>query len=71
MKVPYQGKQVDAEEVEFLIVREDWNEYQLLDGVAVRIKLVVTEVAKVLGEEDPEGNPVYSIKSTNVVRVKK
>lgn len=71
MKVPYQGRQVDAEEVEFLTCKEDWNEYQLVDGAIIRIKTVVTDVVKIPGEVDSEGNSVYQVRSTNIVRVHK
>lgn len=32
MKVEHNGKQVNATEVDFLIRKEDFNEYQLADG---------------------------------------
>lgn len=71
MKIPYQGRQAEAEEVEFFTRKEDWNEYQLSDGTIIRMKTVVTDVFKVTGEVDPEGNPVYRIRSTNVVRARR
>lgn len=71
MKVPYKGQQVEAEEVEFFARKEDWNEYQLSDGSVIRMKTVVTDVLRVPGEVDPEGNPVYHVRSTNVLRVRK
>ncbi len=70
MKVEYQGKAVEALEVEFLVRKEDWNEYQLTDGGVLRLKAVLTDVIKLEGERDPEGNPVYLVRSTNVLRVK-
>ena len=71
MKVPYQGRQVEAEEVDFFTRKEDWNEYQLSDGTVIRMKTVVTDVLRLPGEVDPEGNPVYQVRSTNVLGVRK
>lgn len=47
LKLPYKGKEVDATEVEFQTRKEDWNEYQLMDGSFVKIKLVVTDIFRV------------------------
>lgn len=70
MKVNYLGRQVDAEEAEFLTRKEDWNEYQLLDGTVIKLKTVVTDIVKIPGERDQDGNQVYQVRSTNIVRVK-
>jgi hypothetical protein len=69
-KVPYKGQEVDATEVDFQIRKEDWNEYQLMDGSSVKIKMVVSDILKVPDEYDNEGNPVYVVKSKNVLAVR-
>lgn len=69
-KIQWQGKDVDALEIRFKGVREEWNEYDLEDGSTIRMKLVVTEILRVQGEYDPENNPVYVIKSGNMAVVK-
>ena len=66
-RIPFQGRQIDAKSIDFLTRKEDFSEYQLIDGRVLRIKLVVTRILLVEGEKDPEGNPVYVIQSTNVV----
>lgn len=48
---------------------EHWNSYVLDDGSIIRMKLVATEILRIDGEYDPEGNPVYYIKHTNVTSV--
>ena len=48
---------------------EHWNEYLLHDGSVVKLKTVVTEILKVDGEFDAEGNPQYVLKSTQIVSV--
>lgn len=69
-KVPFQGRQVEADDVSFTPVKEDWSLYQLHDGSEIRMRLVVTEILKVPDEYDREGNPVYIAKSNNVMVVK-
>jgi len=66
-KIPYGRGEVDATEVDFQTRKEDWNEYQLMDGTAIKMKLVVSEVFKVPDEYDDEGNPVYVVRSKNVL----
>ena len=69
-KIRFQGREVEATEVDFLTRKEDWNEYQLSDGKILRLKTVVSDVYRIEEEVDQEGIPVYQIRSTNVVRVK-
>ncbi len=59
---------IEAEDMEFQTGREDWSEYQVEDGFTVRIKLVVSSILKT-HERDPQGNPVYIVQSTNIVKV--
>ena len=69
-KVEYQGQQVEGLDIRFKSVREDWNEYDLEDGSTVRMKTVVTDVIRLEDIYDREGNPVYTIKSGNMVVIK-
>jgi len=61
-------RSIEAEDMEFKTAREDWNEYQVEDGHTVRIKLIVSSILKTQ-ERDPQGNPVYIVQSTNIVKV--
>ncbi|HSC77546.1 MAG TPA: hypothetical protein VLB32_03185 [Candidatus Acidoferrales bacterium] len=61
-------RSIEAEDMEFKQGREDWNEYQVEDGYSVRIKLVVSSILKT-ADRDPQGNPVYIVQSTNIVKV--
>lgn len=70
MKVFWQGREVDAEEVDFLTRKEDWNEYQLVNGTVIRLKVVVTDIFRIPGETDQEGKQVYQVRSTHVVGVR-
>ena len=50
------GKKGMVIEMSFQIVKEDWNEYRLEDGIILRMKSTVARVFRVL---DAEGNPAY------------
>jgi len=69
-KLPYEGREVEAVDVDFKVIREDWNEYQLSDGTELRMRLVVSNVFLLPEEYDPEGNPVYVVKSGNILVVR-
>lgn len=63
------GPSRDAELVEVQQSSEQWNQYLLGDGSVVRMKTVVTEVWRLIDEYDQEGNPVYLVRSRNVLAV--
>jgi hypothetical protein len=63
------GSTADAEVIPFRGDVEHWNEYLLDDGTVVRMKAVVTEISRVDGQYDMEGNPVYVVNSANVTHV--
>jgi hypothetical protein len=62
-------KDVDATEMGFQTGGEHWNEYLLSDGSVIRLKPVATEILRVDGKYDNDGNPVYIVKAANVVSV--
>ncbi len=66
----WQGRDVDGLEVRFRSNHEEWNEYVLEDGTYLRMKAVVSEIIRLNGEYDPEGNPIYIVKSANMLVVK-
>lgn len=69
IKVPFEGKIVEGFEMGFKSINEDWNEYQVNDGTIIRLKVVVTNIAKIADKFDQEGNPIYVVKSSNVLSV--
>ena len=68
-KMTYQGKEIDAVEVDFKIVKEEWNEYDLADGTRIRLKIVASNMIRALNEYDNDGNPIYLVKSSNILAV--
>lgn len=68
-QIPTPNGPLDVTEMPFQTGGEHWNEYLLSDGSVLRLKAVVTEILRVDGKKDAEGNPVYIVKSANVVAV--
>ena len=68
-RVNYMGRKMEADDVRVISSQEHWNTYQLEDGHEVRVKLVVSQMLRVPGKVDPEGNPVYLIRHTQSVVV--
>lgn len=63
------GREIEATVMPFQAGGEHWNEYFLDDGSVLKLKVVVTEVLRLEGEFDPQGNPSYVAQSTNILAV--
>lgn len=63
------GRQAEATVLAFRSGGEHWNEYLVDDGSVVKVKLVATEILRVDGEYDENGNPIYLMQSMNVMSV--
>ncbi len=69
VKLNLGGKEVWGELVPVQQANETWNQYLLVDGSLVKMKIVVTDVFRIDDLYDADGNPVYYVKSTNIVSV--
>ena len=69
VKVPFEGAQYDAVPVEANQSSEYWNQYLLEDGSMLKLKAVVTGVLRLIGAYNNEGDPVYVVRSGNIVTV--
>lgn len=67
-KVNFQGQMVDGLDMDFK-TKEEWSIYELSDGTILRMKPVVTSIIKIVGQYDPQGNPLYMVQSSNVLGV--
>lgn len=63
------GKQQPATSVDVEESTERWSELRLSDGTTLRTKIVVVGAFRVDDSYDADRNPVYIIKSHNVVAV--
>jgi hypothetical protein len=69
IKVNYNGKEVDASPIEINQENSSWNTYLLEDQSVLKLKVVLTKAVRLDGEYDGEGNPIYMVQSTNIVKV--
>lgn len=59
----------EAEFVDVTSSSEPWSTYLLSDGTNVRMKIVLSEVWRVIDEYDKDGNPVYVMQSAGIMNV--
>ena len=64
------GSEVEATNVDFETMQEDWNEYTLEDGTVLKFKTVVSSIIRTENYDPMSGDPVYHVRSTNILRVK-
>lgn len=57
---------IEGKYMPFETVNESWNEYALLDGNTLLVKLVLTKVLKT-DRKKPTGEPIYNIEFNPVV----
>jgi len=62
------GREVEATDVDFETVKENWNEYKLEDGTILKFKTVVSSIIRTEDYDPMTGDPVYHIRSTNILR---
>ncbi len=59
----------EGTEVHMISSDERWSSVTLEDGTTIRLKQTVTQVIKIDGDYDPDGNPIYVTKSANLMVV--
>ena len=50
--------------------KDGWSEYTLDDGSIIRLKAVILDVKKAVGQYNLEGDPVYVMQQTIVTNLK-
>ena len=68
-KVNFGGQMRDATIVDFEADKESFSTYILHDGTTLKIKAVLTEVFRIDGIFQPNGDPVYGVQAQQVVAV--
>ena len=69
VKLRLQGEEVAAMEMKFETVREEWNEYKCADNSTVRMKTVVAKIYRTDQKNAETGDPIYVVRSSNIVDV--
>ena len=67
MMVGPSGMPVEGTVIDILESRERFSEIRLADGTILKTKMVSVEVVRMKDHWDPDGNPVYHVKSQNLV----
>ena len=62
-----EGNLIEAERIEITHSDDPWLLYDLDDGTKLRIRIVVSSVFRLNGKYTPDGDPVYVVRSQNVV----
>ena len=68
--VKYQGRDIEAIEVDVITSTEPWNEYRLPDGKVLCVKTVLMRAFKATHEKTPDGEPLYLTNTQNFVKVR-
>ena len=68
---PLSQREVEAATVDFEGKSEPRSTYELDDGTTLKIRVTVNAIARLEGEFDAHGMPVYTVQSGTVVRVVK
>ena len=67
VQVPFQGKNVSGETVDFDVEKEAWNVYLLSDGTKLKMRAIVSQVVRLENQYNAQGDPVYFVQSQNVL----
>ena len=63
------GKKVEGKLSTVVNSKENWNEYELEDGIVIRLKSVVTEIYRLSDNDPSTGKPNFLVKSNNAMAV--
>jgi len=63
------GKTVNATQMDFKPVKEDWNVYRLEDGTLIKVKVVASEIYRLESRDPVTGKHNYLVRSENVISV--
>jgi hypothetical protein len=69
VKINFQDKMIEGDEVDVLTSDEKWNEYQLANGTVLLVKAVLVRVFKAR-EPDPNGAILYLTNTQQIVKVR-
>ena len=64
------GVQGPTKAVDVVKAAENWSEYKLSDGTSLFLKPIVAEVRHVIGKYNEQGDPIYLITGTTIIRSK-
>jgi len=63
-------KEIEVEDLDFDVINESPSEYKTEDGTIIRVRVVTTNIFRALKEKAPDGDPLFIVKSTNVISIR-
>jgi hypothetical protein len=72
IRIPYPtpvSPMMDGVEVSVKESTERWTDILLDDGTQLRLKANVLSAVRIVGEYDPEGNPMYALKAGQTLTI--
>jgi hypothetical protein len=63
------GEKAEAIEVQVDESTERWSEFQLQDGTVIRVKATILSAARMDGQYDQLGNPLYQVNVAPVITI--
>lgn len=63
------GQTAEGIEVQALKSNEPWAEFTLDDGTVLKLKTLLVSAVRLDGQYDPDGNPVYVLKTTPAISI--
>ncbi len=58
--------ELDLEPIDFRILNEPWNEYNLADGTVVRLRVIINQISK-SERKNQFGEPIYFVSDTRSI----
>jgi len=55
-----------TESMDIVSSKDGWSEYTLADGAVIRVKGVLLDVKRLIGQYKPDGEPIYVMQITMV-----
>jgi hypothetical protein len=74
VKIPFptpDSPLTDGVEVAIEESTERWTDVRLADGSELRLKPTIVSAIRMIGQFDPEGNPVYAVKAGQLMLISK
>jgi hypothetical protein len=72
IKIPFptpQSPPMEGVEVSVKESTERWTDVLLEDGTSIRLKPSVISAIRMIGQFDPEGNPMYALKAGQILTI--
>ena len=64
VKIEFEGRQVEADDLEFKADKEDWNSYTAEDGAVIKLKHVTAKIYRLVDRTKEDGSPMYVVCGT-------